>query len=61
MATGGRPSNVRPRVRHAFHVQCLSEAFKPISGTHVINRHARLNIIMLILEALRTFPEYVIT
>lgn len=53
--------NVRPRVRHAFHVQRLSEAIQPISGALDFKSSADLKIIMPILIEFRMLPEYVTT
>lgn len=53
--------NVRPRVRHAFHVLRLSEAILPISGALVLRTSADLEIIMPILIVFRILPQYVTT
>ena len=53
--------NVRPRVRHAFHVQRLSEAIQPISGALDLKSDAGKEIIMPILIVIRMLPQYVTT
>lgn len=53
--------NVRPRVRHAFHVLRLSEAIQPSSGALDFKSSAKLEIIMPILIEIRTLPQYVTT
>lgn len=53
--------NVRPRVRHAFHVQRLSEAILPTSGALDFKSSANLEIIMPILIVIGILPQYVTT
>ena len=53
--------NVGPRVRHAFHVQRLSEAVQPNSGALDFKSDAGKEIIMPILKEFRMLPEYVTT
>lgn len=53
--------NVRPRVRHAFHVLRLSEAILPTSGALDFKSGARKEIIMPILIVFRLLPQYVTT
>ena len=53
--------NVRPRVRHAFHVMRPSEAILPNSGALDLKSGARKEIIMPILIEIRTLPQYVTT
>lgn len=53
--------NVRPRVRHAFHVLRLSEAILPTSGALDFKSSAGKEIIMPILKEFRILPQYVTT
>ena len=53
--------NVRPRVRHAFHVLRLGDAFQPNSGALDFKSSAKLEIIMPILIVIGILPQYVTT
>ena len=53
--------NVRPRVRHAFHVLRLSDAILLTSGALDLKSCAGKEIIMPILEEFRSLPQYVTT